>query len=393
MRILSLKKENSFLPFSIPSVSEKDIDEVVDTLRSNWITVGPKTKIFENNFKEYIGCKHAIAVNSCTAGLHLALVVTGVGYGDDVITTPYTFCATAEVIEHLGAKPIFVDIRRDTFNIDCNKIANAISDKTKAIIPVHIAGHPCEMEKLIHVAQENKIPIIEDAAHALGAEINNLKIGNIGDITSFSFYATKNLTTGEGGMVTTNNDEFAEKIRLLCLHGMSRDAWKRYSSEGSWYYEILYPGYKYNMSDIQAALGLNQLKNFDHYQRIREEYVQLYNNSFKDIAEIEIPLTKLNIKHAWHLYIIKLNLDLLTINRNEFIQKLFDHNIGTSVHFIPLHYQPYYQKKYGYKNNDFPNAEYVYERVISLPLYPKMTKDDVFRVIDTVISIIKKHRI
>ncbi|RKY89127.1 UDP-4-amino-4,6-dideoxy-N-acetyl-beta-L-altrosamine transaminase, partial [candidate division KSB1 bacterium] len=271
-----------FLPFHQPSIDGEEIQEVVDTLKSGWITTGPKTKLFEKKFQEYIGCKYAIAVSSCTAGLHLALVAAGVGQGDEVITTPYTFATTGEVIIQIGAKPVFVDIEEDGFNIDVTKIPEAITPETKAIIPVHFAGEPCDMDEIMKIAQENNLFVIEDAAHAVGAEYKGKKIGNIGDVTVFSFYATKNLTTGEGGMVTTNNDELAEKIRLLSLHGISKDAWKRYTAEGSWYYEILYAGYKYNMTDIQASLGIHQLNKLEKFLSIRQKYAQRYSSAFAD---------------------------------------------------------------------------------------------------------------
>jgi len=321
-----------FLPFHQPSIDGEEIQEVVDTLKSGWITTGPKTKLFEKKFQEYIGCKHAIAVSSCTAGLHLALVAAGVGQGDEVITTPYTFATTGEVIIQIGAKPVFVDIEEDGFNIDVTKIPEAITPETKAIIPVHFAGEPCDMDEIMKIAQENNLFVIEDAAHAVGAEYKGKKIGNIGDVTVFSFYATKNLTTGEGGMVTTNNDELAEKIRLLSLHGISKDAWKRYTAEGSWYYEILYAGYKYNMTDIQASLGIHQLNKLEKFLSIRQKYAQRYSSAFADISEIKIPPVNHHVRHAWHLYVIRLNSASLSIDRKQFIEALKAENIGSSVH-------------------------------------------------------------
>ena len=373
-----------FLPFHQPSIDGEEIQEVVDTLKSGWITTGPKTKLFEKKFQEYIGCKYAIAVSSCTAGLHLALVAAGVGQGDEVITTPYTFATTGEVIIQIGAKPVFVDIEEDGFNIDVTKIPEAITPETKAIIPVHFAGEPCDMDEIMKIAQENNLFVIEDAAHAVGAEYKGKKIGNIGDVTVFSFYATKNLTTGEGGMVTTNNDELAEKIRLLSLHGISKDAWKRYTAEGSWYYEILYAGYKYNMTDIQASLGIHQLNKLEKFLSIRQKYAQRYSSAFADISEIKTPPVNHHVRHAWHLYVIRLNSASLSIDRKQFIEALKAENIGSSVHFIPLHLHPYYRNRYAYKLGDYPNAEDTYSRVISLPLFPKMTIADVEDVIKAV---------
>ena len=382
---------NEFLPFFKASIGDEEIKEVTDTLKSGWITTGPKTKLFEEKFREYIGSKYAIALNSCTAGLHLALVAAGVNRNDEVITTPYTFAATGEVIVQTGARPIFVDVEKNGLNISPKALRNAITSKTKAIIPVHFAGLPCQMAEILEVARENNLIIIEDAAHALSAKYNGQMVGNIGDITVFSFYATKNITTGEGGMVTTNNPELADKIRLLSLHGLSRDAWKRYTAEGSWYYEIVDSGYKYNMTDIQAAIGLHQLKKVDSFQRAREDLVKMYDEGFKDVPEIIIPYRENALTHAWHLYVIQLKPELLNINRNQFIEELFKYKIGTSVHFIPLHLHPYYRNNFVF-NGGFPNAEYACERVISLPLYPAMTSENVKYVIDSVKTIVTKHR-
>ncbi len=383
---------NDFLPPFRPMIGEEEIKEVVDTLKSDWITTGPKTHKFEELFKEYIGCKHAIALNSCTAGLHLSLVAIGIQEGDEVITSPFTFAATANVIVHQKAKPVFVDIEKNTYNIDPEKIEEAISDKTKAIIPVHYAGHPCEMDKILKIAKAYNLTVIEDAAHALGATYKGKKIGTIGNFTSFSFYATKNITTAEGGMITTDNDELAEKVRMLSLHGISKDAWKRYSSEGSWYYEILYPGYKYNMTDVQAAIGIHQIKKLEQMRKRREEIAKRYNEAFGNMPKIIPPKVKKHVRHAWHLYPVQINTDLLRIDRNKFIEALKAENIGTSVHFIPIHIHPYYRDRFGFKREDFTNAEYVYDREVSLPIYPKMTDKDVEDVIVAVKKIVNYYR-
>jgi dTDP-4-amino-4,6-dideoxygalactose transaminase len=271
---------NKFLPPFSPSIDDREINEVIDTLKSDWITTGPKTHAFEEYFCEYFGCRYAVALNSCTAGLHLSLIACDIKKDDEVITSPFTFAATANVIIHQNARPVFVDIDESTFNLDPDKIESAITKKTKAIIPVHYAGHPCEMDEILKIAYDHDLTVIEDAAHAVGAEYKNRKIGTIGDLTSFSFYATKNLTTSEGGMVTTDNHDLAEKIRLLGSHGISKDAWKRYSSGGSWYYEVIYPGFKYNMTDIQASMGIQQLKKFKNMQDRREEIARRYSNAF-----------------------------------------------------------------------------------------------------------------
>lgn len=386
---VGVEEEQQFIPVSSPLISEDEIAEVADTLRSGWLTTGPKVKRFEEEFAQYIGSKHAVAVNSCTGALHLTLVAAGIGQSDEVITTPFTFIATANVILHVGAKPVFVDITPDTFNIDVEKIEAAITPKTKAIMPVHYAGQPCEMDEILEIARKHNLLVIEDAAHAVAAEYKGRKVGTIGDVTCFSFYATKNLVTGEGGMVTTDDEELAEKIKILSLHGMSKDAWKRYTAAGSWYYEVIYPGYKYNMTDIQASLGLHQLKKLEMFQKRREKIAETYNEAFADLAAIETPSVKPYVKHAWHLYVIKLVPERLVIDRDRFIEALKAEKIGTSVHFIPVHLHPYYRETFGFKKGDFPVAEEMYERVISLPLYPKMSDEDVARVIEAVRNLAK----
>ncbi len=386
--VMNMPTRNKFLPFALPDIGEEEIAEVIDTLRSGWITTGGKTKRFEEKFREYIGCEHAIALSSCTACLHLALVAAGVGEGDEVITTPFTFAATSEAIIYVGATPVFVDIKKDTYNIDPDKIRDAITSGTKAIIPVHYAGQPCDMDKILKVAKEYDLIIIEDAAHALGAKYKDKKVGTIGDISAFSFYATKNLTTAEGGMVTTSNPEYADRIRILSLHGMSRDAWRRYEDTGSWYYEILDIGYKYNMTDMQASLGIHQLAKFEQFQDIRRRHAELYTDELRDVVGVTTPYVRSGVQHAWHLYTILIDEKVLGIDRARFIELLNGEGIGTSVHFIPLHLHPYYRRTYGYERGDFPNAEHVYDRIISLPLYPSMSEDDVWDVINAVRKIV-----
>lgn len=382
-----------FIPFSQPSIGKEERREVMDTLKSGWLTTGPKTKEFEDAFKRYIGCRYAVALNSCTGALHLSLVASGIGRGDRVITTPFTFIATANVILHLGALPIFVDIDPKTFNIDPEGVERCLKKrKVKAIIPVHYGGQPCDMDRILRIAKRYGLIVIEDAAHALGAEYKNRKIGNIGDVTCFSFYATKNLVTGEGGMATTNNKKVADRIRVYSLHGMSKDAWMRYTEKGSWYYEIIYPGFKYNMMDIQASLGLHQLRRFNQFQKRREEIADSYNKAFQDMEEIKTPYVENGVKHAWHLYVLKLKKEKLNIDRDQFIEELKREGIGVSVHFIPVHLHPWYRKNFGFKRGDFPVAEDAYERVVSLPIYPKMKDRDVERVIRTVKRIIRKFR-
>jgi len=382
---------NDFLPFHLPSIGEDEIAEVVDTLKSGWITTGEKTHRFETEFARYTGTRYAVALNSCTAAMHLALVAAGIKEGDEVITTPYTFAATAAVAIWLKARPVFVDIDRHTFNIDCEGIQNAITKKTRAIIPVHIGGHPCDMDKIMQLSRKNSLTVIEDAAHALASKYKGKPIGSIGDMTAFSFYATKNITTGEGGMLTTDNSGFSDRVRRLSLHGLSKDAWKRYGATGSWYYEVEEPGFKDNMSDIMASLGIHQLKRLDEFQAIRQKYADIYNRDFRGLDAIGIPYVKREVEHNRHLYIIQLKLERLSIDRAEFIEALRQMNIGASVHFIPLHMHPYYARTFGYKPEDFPNAKYVYERAISLPLYPAMTEDDVADVVKSVKYIADKY--
>ena len=384
---------DSYLPPFKHSIGEDEINEVVDTLKSDWITTGPKTFKFEDLFSKKVNSKYAIAVNSCTAAMHLAIIALGIKNGDEVITTPYTFAATAEVITNANAKPVFVDVEKDTYNIDPTKIEEKITDKTKAIIVVHYAGHACEMDKIMDIARKFDLYVIEDAAHAIGSKYKDKMIGSVADITCFSFYATKNITTAEGGMITTNDGDLADKMRMLSLHGISKDAWKRYSSEGSWYYEILYSGYKYNMSDLQASIGIHQLKKLDQMQERREEIVDKYNKSFNKLPQITTPTVKSYTKHAWHLYPIQINEELLTINRNKFIEALKAENIGTSVHFIPLHLHPYYKEKFDFKSSDFPNAFSLYNNEISLPIYPKMEDKDVEDVIFAVEKIIDYYKV
>jgi len=379
-----------FLEFSPPVIGDDEVNAVVETLRSSWITTGPKTKEFEKKFAEKFGAPAALAVNSCTAALHTALVGLGIGPGDEVITTPMTFCSTVNVIEQVGARPVLVDVEPDTLNIDPDKIEDAVTTKTKAIMPVHYSGHPVDLDAIYDIAERHNLFVVEDAAHAVSAKYKGRYIGTGGTVAAFSFYATKNMTTAEGGMLTGTPD-FVEKCRTISLHGMSRDAWNRYSKEGSWYYEVLLPGFKYNMTDIQASLGLVQLEKLESFQLRRAEIVAKYNQEFKNYDALEIPVAKAEVEHAWHLYVLKLNLEALRINRNQFIEELKVRNIGTSVHFIPIHLHPYYRDKYGYKPEDFPVAFNNYQRILSLPLHAGLSDNDVQDVIAAVVEIVKKY--
>ena len=382
---------NSFLPYSLPFVGEEEIAEVVDSLRSGWVTTGPKVKHFEDAFAAYVGARHAIAVNSCTAALHTSLAALGIGPGDEVIVPTLTFCATANVVIHLGATPVIVDVDQD-FYMSAEAVCRAITPRTRAIIPVHYAGQACSLREILVLAGSHGIPVVEDAAHAAGAEYEGRKIGTHGRAVCFSFYAIKNMTTGEGGMVTTNDDALAERIRLLSLHGMSRDAWKRYSEAGSWYYEVLEPGYKYNMTDIQASLGIHQLRRLDGFIERRQQIARMYDEAFSDLPEIVSPPRLPGRTHTYHLYPIRLRSGLLQLSRSEFIEELRRRHIGASVHFIPLHRHPFYRDRFGYKAEQFPVAEELYPELVSLPLYPKMSDKDAEDVIGAVREIVLSRR-
>ncbi|MBT9253592.1 MAG: DegT/DnrJ/EryC1/StrS aminotransferase family protein [Brockia lithotrophica] len=382
---------DSFLPFSPPMIGEEEIQEVIDTLRSEWITTGPKTKEFERRFQEFLGAPGALALNSCTAALHTALVTLGIGPGDEVVTTPHTFAATANVIEHVGARPVLVDVEPDTLNIDPSRIEAALTPRTRAILPVHFAGHPVDLDPIREIAQKHGLALIEDAAHALPARYRGRMIGSGPNPVAFSFYATKNLTTAEGGMLTGAPD-FLERASIFALHGMTRDAWKRYGKEGSWYYEVTVPGFKYNMTDIQASLGLHQLKKLPEFHRRRREIAARYTAVFSEREELVVPVERPDVEHAWHLYVLRLNLSALTIDRSRFIEELKRRNIGTSVHFIPIHLHPYYREKYGYRPEDFPVSYENYLRSISLPLHPGLSDRDVEDVIEAVLDVVREFR-
>jgi dTDP-4-amino-4,6-dideoxygalactose transaminase len=380
-----------FLVFGSPLIGQEEIDEVVDSLKSGWLSTGPKVARFETLFKNYIGSGYALALNSCTAGLHLSMIVAGLKEGDEVITTPMTFGATANAILHSRAKPVFADISLPSMNINPENIEAQITDKTKAIVPVHFAGRPCDMESIKAIAQKHHLIIIEDAAHALEATYHGQKVGTIGDLTVFSFYVTKNLVTGEGGMITTANGAYAEMIQTYGLHGMSKGAWKRYSDEGFKHYRIVYPGFKYNMMDIQAALGIHQLSRTESSLKRREEIWRRYDDAFQNLPLDVPPPPEENTTHARHLYTILLRLDELTADRDTIQQALFEENIGTGIHFIALHLHPYYQETFGYKRSDYPNATYVSDRTISLPLSAKLTDEDVTDVIEAVTKALTNH--
>lgn len=377
---------SEFLPFALPDIGEEEITEVVSALRSGWVTTGPKTKQFEADFSAYLGGGlESISVNSATAGLHLALEACGIKEGDEVITTPYTFTATAEVIRYLGAHPVFVDINPETFNIDPKKIEAKITPKTRAIMPVHFAGLACEMNEILAIARKHNLKVIEDAAHSLPTRYKDKIIGTLeSDVTVFSFYATKTITTGEGGMIVTRNAELAKRCKTMRLHGINRDAFDRYTStKPAWYYEVVAPGFKYNLTDIASSLGIHQLRKADRFQKTRQEMAEKYISAFKGMDLIMPPGAQPGDLHAWHLFVMRLG-DSVKHTRDEFIQKMADLKIGTSVHFIPLHLQPYWKETYKLQDTDFPHALKNFQRAVSLPLYTKMTSADQDRVIAAV---------
>lgn len=386
---------SEFLVFGSPKIDEEEIAEVVATLRSGWIGMGPRTLQFEREFAAYVGAKHAIAVNSCTAALHLGLIAAGVGPGDEVITTPLTFAASANVIVHQGATPVFVDVDRRTQNIDPARVAEKITPRTKALLPIDMLGRPADLDPLMKLARAHGLKVIEDAAHAAEARYRGRHVGTIADFTAFSFYATKNITTGEGGMLTTDDDAAAERLRILRLHGISKDAWKRYSAEGFTPYETIEPGFKYNMLDITAALGLHQLRRVEDNLKTRERYVALYNEAFAELPGVLVPALEPvgpGDRHAQHLYPLLLDLDRPALDRAGFLTALHERKIGTGIHFTALHLHHYYRERFGYRRGDFPEAEFISDRTVSLPLSPAMTEQDVEDVIEAVTEVITAHR-
>lgn len=385
-------KRDKFLIFGAPRFFQEELKEMLETLRSGWWGTGPKVQQFEEDFKTYTHAKHAVAVNSATAAMHLGLDALGIGPGDEVITTPMTFVSTANVVLHLKAKVVFADVDRATGNIDPKEIERRITKKTKAIIPVHLHGRPCRMNEISALAKKHHLYVLEDAAHATEAWYKGKKIGSISDMTAFSFYVTKNVATGEGGMLTTNNAKWADLARVRRLHGISKDAWKRYSASGFEPYEAVYPGYKYNMMDIQASLGIHQLKRAQSNLKIRNRYWKKLTAAFSRLDGVIPPSPdEPDIVHARHLYAINLELEKLKISRNQFIDALKDENIGAGIHFTALHLHKYYRDTFGYKKGDFPNAEWIGERTVSLPFYPHMSLRDVDDVIQAVTKIVKKE--
>ena len=375
---------DDFLVFGSPKIEEPEINEVLSTIKSGWLGTGPKTHKFEEMFKEYKNVNYALALNSCTAALHLACIVSGLKPRDEVITTPMTFCATSNVIVHTGAVPVFVDVEKDTMNINPKEIEKYITQKTKAIIIVHFTGRPCDMDTIMEIKKRYNLTIIEDCAHAVEATYHGEPLGTFGDFGCFSFYVTKNIVTGEGGMLITNNKESDKQARVLSLHGMSKDAWARFGSEGYKHYQVMYPGFKYNMTDIQASLGIHQLGRAEKYWKRRLEIWNKYNEAFSDLPCFTPTPFEKDTRHGLHLYTLLLDIDKLKVDRDFILQALTKENIGVGVHYISLHLQQFYQQTYGYHRGDFPNAEWISDRTISLPLSAKLTDEDVEDVIDAV---------
>ena len=384
--------KNDFLQFHKPFISEEEVDEIVDTVRSGWIGMGPKTIRFENNFSEYIGVNKSVAVSSWTAAGHLTLEAFGLKAGDEVIVPTMTFPATAEIVCYFGAKPVFVDVEEDTLNISIEALDKAITPKTKVIIPVHYAGQPCDLDEVHEIARKYNLKVLEDAAHALPALYKGKKIGTISDVTCFSFYATKTLSTGEGGMICTNDEEIAERCTIMRLHGINRDAWKRHTESGSWYYEVVAPGYKYNFTDLQASLGLPQLKKVDAMWESRKRIAAKYTEALKDLDTIQLLTLKPDRESSLHLFPIRLHLDRLTKNRAQIINEFRNLNIGVGVHFMPVHQHLYYNESFNLRDEDYPVATTAFPRLISLPIYPGMKDENVDKVMDTLIDMLTKFK-
>jgi perosamine synthetase len=381
------KLKEQIIPFHHADVGEEEAQAAAEVIRSGWLTMGPKTIEFEKQFAAYVGAKHAVGVSSCTAALHLALDAIGLKQGDEVLVPTTTFTSTAEVVCYFKAKPVLVDVDAKTLCMDPVDAERRITEKTRAVIPVHYAGQPCDMDAIHAMAKRHGLRVIEDAAHALPASYHGIRVGAISELTAFSFYATKTLTTGEGGMVVTDNDDLAKRMRMMRLHGIGRDAWKRYSAAGSWFYEVLDTGFKYNLTDIQSAIGIVQLGKCDQMREARAKVAHRYSEAFAAERRLEVPTIMEGCETAWHIYPLRLNLEELSITRSEMIEKLKERGVGTSVHFIPLHMHPYYKNTYGYREEDFPVASKQYQRYLSLPIFPGMTESQIDYVIENVLEI------
>ncbi len=386
---MSFSKSN-FLIFGSPLIEQDEIDEVVATLKSGWIGTGPKVAQFENDFKKYKGVNHAAALNSCTAALHLSLLAANIGPGDEVITTALTFCATVNAIIHSGATPVLADVDPRTMNIDPEQIERKITKRTRAILPVHFAGRACEMDSIMDIAQRNNLKVIEDCAHAIETEYKGVKAGTFGDFGCFSFYVTKNITTGEGGMVIAKNEEDISRIKILGLHGMSKDAWKRFSDEGYKHYYVVDAGFKYNMTDIQASIGIHQLKRVDNYWQQRENIWYRYNQAFSDLPIVLPANPDHDTKHAYHLYSILINKEITHISRDDFLDAMNKNGIGTGVHYLSIPEHPYYKNSFSWNPADYPVAYRIGQQTVSIPISPKLRDDDIHYIIQCMRKILSK---
>jgi len=382
----------AWIPYYRPSTGRDEIRQVAESIRTGWLTTGPKVERLEQRIRRLVGARHAVAVNSCTAALHMALAACGVGRGDEVVTSPYTFAATGEAILYQGARPVFADIVPETLNIDPVAVARVVTRRTRAIVPIHIAGLPCDMEPILSLARQRGIPVVDDAAHALGASIRGRAIGQISDVTCFSFYATKNLTTGEGGMLTTADSRLADHLRRLSLHGLSHDAWKRYARGGTWRYDVVELGFKYNMTDVAAGIGLAQFDRFPAMQQRRRLLARRYGSLLEECDAFDLPHEVRSMTHAWHLYIVRLRPRILRIGRDALIEHLRARGIGTSVHFLPLHLHSFYRKTLGFRKGDFPRTERESGRALSLPLYPGLATRDQDRVVQALLDLVRRYR-
>lgn len=379
-----------FLVFGSPRIEREEMEEVLDSMRSGWVGTGPKVARFEEMFKEYKGCACAVAVSSCTAALHLSMLAVGIAPGDEVIVPTMTFAATANAVIHAGGRPVLADCERESMNIDPVDIERKITSNTRAIIPVHFAGRPCDMDAILAIASDRNLMVIEDAAHAVEAEYHGRKAGTLGDLGCLSFYVTKNVITGEGGMVLTDNHDYADMIKILALHGMTKDAWRRFGDAGYKHYEVVYAGFKYNMTDMQAAMGIHQLPRVNAWWERRREIWKRYDEAFAGLPVFTPAPPEPDTRHAYHLYTLLLDLEMLDITRDRFLEEMTASNIGVGVHYVALHLQPYYRENFGYRRGDFPAAEWVSDRTVSLPISARLTDADVEDVIAAVREILEK---
>lgn len=384
------QRRETFLPYGKQSIDEDDIQAVVDVLKGDYLTTGPKISEFEEKLAAVVGAKYAVAFSNGTAALHAACYAAGIGPGDEVITTPITFAASANCVLYTGGTPVFADIDPRTYNIDPAKIESLITSRSKAIIPVHFTGQPAEMEAILAIAKKHDLVVIEDAAHALGAEYHSRKIGSLGDMTMFSFHPVKHITTGEGGAITTNDKRYYDILKQFRTHGITRERSQLHDDHGPWYYEMQFLGYNYRMTDIQAALGINQLKKLDDFVSRRREIVSMYNDAFRDVPAVEIPYQADNVLSSWHLYILRLNTDKSKLGRREVFEALLRENMGVNVHYIPVYMHPYY-RQLGYSEGLCPNAEHLYSEMITLPLFPGMTDQDVHYVVEKVLHVLANN--